>query len=89
MESVAHVRFGSLADIGPRLSHEPPKADIAERDRHLRFVPQAGVSSELSRKPGGDVAQRRSGPILSRALPEVNGPLQFNKSEFSGVSRHF
>jgi hypothetical protein len=36
-----------------------------------------------------DLAQRRSGPILSRALPGVNGPLQLNKSEFSGLPRHF
>jgi hypothetical protein len=32
------VRYGSKADV---MSALPPKADIAERDRNVRFVPKA------------------------------------------------
>src|SRR5262249_24767018 len=41
---IANVRFGSKADIEARLSDVsalPPKADIAEGDRHFRLVPKA------------------------------------------------
>jgi hypothetical protein len=36
-----HVRFGSKADIASEIAMSalPPKADIAERDRDVRFVP--------------------------------------------------
>jgi hypothetical protein len=38
---VAHVRFGSSMDIPayPTYVRLPPKADIAERDCQVRFVP--------------------------------------------------
>src|SRR5262249_39226781 len=51
----------------------PPKADIRRCNRHVRFVPKADIGSELSREPGGDLAQRRSRPILSLARWRSDG----------------
>src|SRR5215470_4461872 len=58
------------------MSALPPKADIRRCNRHVRFVPKADIGSELSREPGGDLAQRRSRPILSLARwrSDVNEP---------------
>jgi len=54
----------------------PPKADMVQHDRDVRKVPKADISSELSREPGGDLAQRWSRSILSRAhrRSDVNEP---------------
>lgn len=40
---------------------------MAQRDRGIRFVPKGDIGSELSRKPGGNLVQRRPRPVLSRA----------------------
>src|SRR5215469_1816264 len=44
------VRFGSKADIGAvrAMSALPPKADIAERRRDVRFVPKADIRGSSS-----------------------------------------
>jgi hypothetical protein len=52
----AHVRFGSKADMHVRVvSALPPKADIAERECHVRFVPKADmrVDSDIGEKNSG------------------------------------
>ena len=45
----AHVCFGSEADIEAfhTMSALPPKADIVERDCHVRFVPIGGIRSHI------------------------------------------
>jgi hypothetical protein len=42
----ANVRFGSKADMGlrPLMSAIHPKADIAQRDWNVRFVPIPDIS---------------------------------------------
>ena len=41
----AHVRFGSLADIGAQIAMSaiPPKADIQQTHEQVRFVPFAAI----------------------------------------------
>jgi hypothetical protein len=48
---LAHVRFGSEADIvgGFRDVRFTPKADIAECDSHVRFVPEADSCTAAKR----------------------------------------
>jgi hypothetical protein len=50
------------------MSALPPKADIAERRRHVRFVPKADIQTALSVVVGpvGFIAARR--PILTEQL---------------------
>ena len=52
----AYARLGSKADIRARraMSAIPPKADIAECDWHIGFVPKADIAL-----PEGDLAHAR------------------------------
>src|SRR5262249_44204919 len=43
------------------MSALPPKADIAERDRHVRFVPIADIGSLLANRPVGSSRSRLQG----------------------------
>ena len=53
----ADVRFGSKADIGVRPQHValPPKADMDQHGRDVRYVPEA----EVARKPAIPAARLR------------------------------
>ena len=60
MARTPDVRFGSKADIALcPMSALPPKADIVERDRHVRFVPKAYITSGLVDYFIGTAEQRR------------------------------
>jgi hypothetical protein len=52
---------------GQPMSALPSKADIAERDRHVRFVPKADISVR-SQKPSKEDITERSWCI--RAVPK-------------------
>jgi hypothetical protein len=43
------VRFGSLADIAAALPNValPPKADLTDHRCHVRFVPEADITSDI------------------------------------------
>jgi len=50
------------------MSALPPKADIAERDHHVRFVPKADISTaKLAGEKVATPAYRRPGKIVARA----------------------
>jgi hypothetical protein len=48
------------SDCRPLMSAIHPKADIAERDRHVRFVPKADIELGM----GNIAAVARNGPAM-------------------------
>ena len=59
----AHVRFGSIADIGcaRAMSALPPKADIGTQLWNVRFVPKADIGySSINRAVGAEQSERRN-----------------------------